>query len=276
MADAIDAAFAAGASQVNSQFSVSAGTATAQAGAGGYGYAPSQQGQPSSSRSQQGFQGPGRGPMGAPTQASSSDLRLAQQVASQLRQQLPPGQNIQLVQPQSIYVTAQRGTVTLHGYVQNSNQKQQAQQIVQSIQGVQNVRNDLTILSTQGAAARGSQGMGGSQSSGSSTNQGFSGQGNQGFSGSGQPEQQSERLLPAARIHLPRSVQSSRSRERAARISTARAADNRALGGTTGQSQYGQNQYGQGGTSTSQQGMGGMTGQDQSSQAVGWAADRPR
>ncbi len=93
--------------------------------------------------------------MGGPTQASSSDLRLARQVANQLRQQLPPGQNVQLVQPQSIYVTVQRGTVILHGYVQNSSQKQQAQQIAQSIQGVQNVRNDLTILSTQGAAGQG-------------------------------------------------------------------------------------------------------------------------
>jgi osmotically-inducible protein OsmY len=164
VADAIDAAFKAGASQVNSQFSVAGAGAMAQGGAGGYsppsGYAPSQQAYPPSGAP--GFQGQaapgamgGQTYMGGPTQATSTDVRLARQVASQLRQQLPPGQNVQLVQPQSIYVTVQRGTVILHGYVQNSSQKQQAQQIAQSIQGVQNVRNDLAILGTQGAPSQG-------------------------------------------------------------------------------------------------------------------------
>ncbi len=50
VADAIDAAFKAGATQVNSQFSVAGAGAMAQGGAGGYyppsGYAPGQQGQP--------------------------------------------------------------------------------------------------------------------------------------------------------------------------------------------------------------------------------------
>lgn len=165
VADAIDAAFAAGATQVNSQFAVAGAGAMAQGGAAGgaypsYGYTPGQQGQPSY---------PPRGrqrAMGGPGQASSADLRLARQVADQLRQQLPQGQNVQPIQPQSIYVMVRQGTVTLHGYVQSSSQKQQAAQIVQSIQGVQNVRNDLTILSTRGTAGQGEaqQGYGGTSS----------------------------------------------------------------------------------------------------------------
>jgi osmotically-inducible protein OsmY len=257
VADAIDAAFAAGATQVNSQFSVSAGTATAQAGAGGYGTAPSQQGQPSS-RSQQGFQGPmgGQGSMGAPTRASSSDLRLAQQVASQLRQQLPPGQSIQLVQPQSIYVTAQRGTVILHGYVQNNNQKQQAQQIARSIQGVQNVRNDLTILSTQRATGPGAGGQSG--------NQGFSGQGNQSYGGS---SNQSGSYQPQGYISPDQSSQSQQGMSR--QDQSGQSSGQPSFGGTTGQSQ---GQYGQGSSSTSQQSMGGTADQSQSSRMGGGQA----
>jgi len=215
VADAIDAAFASGATQVNSQFNVAGAGAMAQGGAGTGNYpSPGQQGQPSYGPSgQQGFQGP-QTSMGGPSQASSSDLRLARQVASQLRQQLPPGQNIQLVQPQSIYVTAQRGTVILHGYVQNNNQKQQAQQIVQSIQGVQNVRNDLTILSTRGGAGQGgSQGYGGTNSQSSSYQpQGYisPAQGNQSQQGMSRQDQSSQ------------------------------SSGQQSFGGTTDQSQYGQ------------------------------------
>jgi osmotically-inducible protein OsmY len=150
VADAIDAAFAAGASQVNSQFTVRGAGAMAREDAGdypAYGYTPGQQ-RPRAPTA--------RGPqedMGRQTRGTPADLRLAQQVATQLRQQLPE-QNIQLIQPQSIYVTVRQGTVTLHGYVQDSSQRQQAQQIVQSIQGVRNVRNDLSILSARGMAGQ--------------------------------------------------------------------------------------------------------------------------
>ncbi len=179
VADAIDAAFASGATQVNSQFSVAGAAAMAQGEAAGgyypsYGYAPGQQGQPS-------YPPRGRqGTMGGQGQASSADLRLARQVADQLRQELPQGQNVQPIQPQSIYIMVRQGTVALHGYVQNSNQKQQAEQIVQSIEGVQNVRNNLTILSTRGTA-----GQGGSQGYGSqSASRSYGGQGGQGYGAS--------------------------------------------------------------------------------------------
>ncbi len=179
VADAIDAAFAAGASQVNSQFSVAGAGAMARGGAAGgaypsYGYTPGLQGQPPyPPRARQGA-------MGGPGQASSADLRLARQVADQLRQELPPGQNVQPIQPQSIYIMVRQGTVTLNGYVQNSNQKQQAEQIAQSINGVQNVRNNLIILSTRGAAGQGGQGYG------ASNDQSFGGTSSQ--SGSYQPQ----------------------------------------------------------------------------------------
>jgi osmotically-inducible protein OsmY len=185
VADAIDAAFAAGASLVNSQFAVGAAGSTAQGGAyPSYGYPAGQQGQPRTRQA----------PMAGQDQASTADLRLARQVASQLRQQLPPGQNVQPVQPQSIYVTVRQGTVTLHGYVQNSSDKQQAQQIVQSIQGVQNVRNDIIILSSRGPAGQGgnqggwqgqtgTSGPSGWQSQGESQPQGSSGMGDQGMAG---------------------------------------------------------------------------------------------
>jgi osmotically-inducible protein OsmY len=207
VADAIDAAFAAGATQVNSQFSVAGAGAMARGEGGGYypsyGYAPGQQEQPS-------YPPRGRpGAMGAARQATSSDLRLAQQVADELRQQLPQRQNVQPIQPQSIYVTVQQGTVTLHGYVQSSSQKQQAAQIVQSIQGVRNVRNDLTILSTRGPTGQaggqeqwqdqgdqaGWQGQGEqsgrqSQSSRSQSQQGMGGQGQYSQSGQGGAQQE--------------------------------------------------------------------------------------
>lgn len=178
VADAIDAAFASGASQVNSQFSVGAAGATAQGEAyPSYGYTPGQQGQAGGSRTRPAL-------TTGQQRASTADLRLAQQVASQLRQQLPPGQNVQPVQPQSIYVTVKQGTVTLHGYVQNDNEKQQAQQIVQSLQGVQNVRNNIIILSSQGPAGpSGSQsewqgqGQSQQQGAGSTSGQGMAGQG---------------------------------------------------------------------------------------------------
>jgi osmotically-inducible protein OsmY len=152
MADAIDAAFSAGAGRVNSQFVVGAGMATAQAdgAAPSYGYAPGQQG----FAGQQGYAGR-PGAMAGAGMASMADLRLAQQVAGQLRQQLPPGQNVQLIQPQSIYVSVNQGRVTLQGYVQNPGERQQAEQIVRSIRGVRNVRNDLTLLSTPRAGAPG-------------------------------------------------------------------------------------------------------------------------
>ncbi|MCL5281447.1 MAG: BON domain-containing protein [Planctomycetes bacterium] len=173
VADAVDAAFAAGATQVNSQFSVAGAGAMAQGGAAypPYGYAPGQPGQPS--------YGPrGRpGAMAGREMATGADLQLARQVASQLRQQLPPGQNVQPVPPQSIYVTVQQGTVTLHGYVQNNSEKQQAQQIVQSISGVQNVQNDLAILSTRGTAGQGGGPMGAQQGYGAPSGQGASQQG---------------------------------------------------------------------------------------------------
>jgi osmotically-inducible protein OsmY len=142
VADAIDAAFTAGASQVNSRFVV-AGAAMARGGAADasyppYGYAP--RGRP--------------GPLGGRELTTSADLRLAQQVANRLRQQLPRRQYVQAVQPLSIYLTVQQGIVVLYGYVRSSNQKQQAEQVVQSIRGVRNVLNDLTILSTRGPAGQ--------------------------------------------------------------------------------------------------------------------------
>ena len=108
---------------------------------------------------------------GRAQQATSTDLRLARQVADQLRQQLPQGQNVQPIQPQSIYVMVRQGTVTLHGYVQSSSQKQQAEQIVQSIQGVQNIQNDLTILSTRGTAGQGGGPMESQQGAGGTSGQ---------------------------------------------------------------------------------------------------------
>ena len=154
-ADAIDAAFASGAQQVNSQIMVGAATAGAgrygatSGAAGGYapsyGYAPGTRGQQ----------------MGGRGQASGSDLRLAQQVAQQLRQELPPEQNIEVVRPMSIYVTVKNGTATLHGYVQDNNQKQQAEQIARSVRGVRRVTNDLAILSGAGSAGQGQYGQGG-------------------------------------------------------------------------------------------------------------------
>jgi osmotically-inducible protein OsmY len=136
--------------------------------------------------------------MGGQGQASSADLRLARQVADQLRQELPQGQNVQPIQPQSIYVMVRQGSATLHGYVQNSNQKQQAEQIVQSIQGVQNVNNDLAILSTRGTAGQGSSqgyssqsgsrsygGQGSSQDYGSQGGRGYGASSNQGLGNAG-------------------------------------------------------------------------------------------
>ena len=189
MADAIDAAFAAGAVQVNSQFSVASAGGMAQGGAAGgrypsYGYAQSQPGQPS-------YTPRGRSSMmGGQGQATGADLRLAQQVADQLRQQLPQRQNVQPVQPQSIYVMVRQGNVTLHGYVQSSGQKEQAEQIVQSIQGVQNVTNDLAILSSRGTAGQGTGPMGAQQGysgagSRSGAQQGF---GNTSSQGSFEPQ----------------------------------------------------------------------------------------
>jgi osmotically-inducible protein OsmY len=143
VADAIDTAFAAGATQVNSRFVVAGAGAMARDGAADgsyppYGYAPRDR----------------PGPLGGRQTTTSADLRLARQVASRLRQQLPQGQDVQAIQPQSIYVTVQQGIVILYGYVQSGNQKQQAERIVQSIRGVRNVLNDLTIVSTRGAAGQ--------------------------------------------------------------------------------------------------------------------------
>jgi osmotically-inducible protein OsmY len=213
VADAIDAAFAAGATQVNSQFAVAGAGAMAQGGAAGgaypsYGYTPGPQGQlPYAPRGRQGA-------MGGQGQASSADLRLARQVADQLRQELPQGQNVQPIQPQSIYVMVRQGTVTLHGYVQSSSQKQQAAQIVQPIQGVQNVRNDLTILSTRGTAGQAGGQMGsqegfGGTSSQSEAQQGYGGTGSQSRSPSSSDrrlaqtiQQQIQNQFPDANINV--------------------------------------------------------------------------
>jgi hyperosmotically inducible protein len=161
-ADVIDAAFAAGAQRVNSRLTVGA--------AGGYhpsyGYTP---GAPPE-------QGQAAGPA---AQASASDLRLAHQVALQLQQQLPSGQNVQTILPQSIYVSVQNGTVTLHGFVQDPDQIQQAGQIARSVQGVRNVTNDLAIFSgpsgTAGQGTSGQTGQGGTADQSNMSNQGPSG-----------------------------------------------------------------------------------------------------
>ncbi len=82
---------------------------------------------------------------------SQSDMALAQQVAQRLRQQLSGVQNVQIARPGTIYVIVNRGTVTLDGFVPDSNSKQQAEQIAKSISGVTNVKNSLNI----GGAATG-------------------------------------------------------------------------------------------------------------------------
>ncbi len=193
-ADAIDAAFAAGATQVNSQLTV--GAATAQAGGAGgyypsYGYAPGQQGYAGGQGYTSGQQGFGAGARGG--QASAADLQLAHQVAQQLQQQLPPGQNVQMIMPQSIYVAVQNGTVTLHGFVRDRNQIQQAEQIARSIQGVQNVTSDLAIFTGRGGmGGQGMYGQGGWQS-GTAGGQGQYGQG--GMSGMGGQGAMSDRRL---------------------------------------------------------------------------------
>jgi osmotically-inducible protein OsmY len=191
-ADAIDAAFAAGAQRVNSQLTVGATTAQAGEYYPSYGYTPGTPGQP--------------GTMGSRAQAMAADLRLAQQVAQQLQQQLPPGQNVQTIQPQSIYVMVNQGTVTLYGYVLNTNQKQQAEQIVRSIQGVENINNDLAIFTPQG-------GMGSQDQYGQTTGQGQWGQGPAGQ----QPTMADRRLAQTIQEQLQNQFPGSNIRVRASR-----------------------------------------------------------
>ena len=90
------------------------------------------------------------------TAASQSDMALAQQVAQKLRQQLSGVQNVQVVQPGTIYVIVSKGTVTLDGFVPSSDAKQKAEQIAKSVTGIQNVKNSLNI----GGAAGGNQALG--------------------------------------------------------------------------------------------------------------------
>jgi osmotically-inducible protein OsmY len=181
VADAINAAFAAGATRVNSEFTVGVGTGTAQAGGGApvYGYAPGQEGGYGYAPGQQGGYGYAPGQMGAGATAgpaSASDLALARRVAGQLRQQLS-GQNVQLIQPQSIYVMVSRGTVTLSGFVQNNNERVQAAQIAHSIPGVRTVTNDIRIFGAGGGAQAGGQSaQGGWQGQGAPAGQGVYGQ----------------------------------------------------------------------------------------------------
>src|SRR4030042_2771088 len=82
----------------------------------------------------------------------SPDMRRARQVAQQLQQELSAEQNVQVIEPQSIYVMVKQGMVMLHGYVQDNNRKRQAEQVARSIRGVRNVQNDLRILGGQATA----------------------------------------------------------------------------------------------------------------------------
>ncbi len=84
-------------------------------------------------------------------QTSTSDLVLAQRIALELQRQLPNVQNINVLNPEAIYVAVGQNTVTLHGHVQNRNLKQQAEQIARSISGVQNVQNQLIVAGETGA-----------------------------------------------------------------------------------------------------------------------------
>jgi len=76
---------------------------------------------------------------------------LAQRIALELQRQIPNIQNIHVLNPHAIYVLLNRGTVTLHGHVQDDNLKQQAEQIARSTRGVQNVQNQLIVAGQAGA-----------------------------------------------------------------------------------------------------------------------------
>ncbi len=95
-------------------------------------------------------QGRMAGRRGRQQEAMASDRMLAQRVAQQLRQQLPDVQNVQVMEPDTIYVMASQGTVILHGSVREQNLKQQAEQIARSIRGVQDVRSDLSVSTEAG------------------------------------------------------------------------------------------------------------------------------
>lgn len=69
-------------------------------------------------------------------QMSAADKQLAQQVQQQLQKQLPQA---------NIHVMASQGTITLHGSVQDQNQKQQAEQAAKNISGVKDVQNQINV-----------------------------------------------------------------------------------------------------------------------------------
>jgi osmotically-inducible protein OsmY len=122
------------------------------------GYIPGQQGtsdqySQGTSRDQMGSQ-PGFGGTSDQSQfgrgaqqgaTSASDLALARQVAQKLQQQLSGIRVVQVMRPGTIYVMATQGTITLHGFVQDGNIKQQAGAIARNIRGVRNVENTLNI-----------------------------------------------------------------------------------------------------------------------------------
>jgi len=85
-------------------------------------------------------------PMGR-QRMNTADMILAQRVGLELQRQLPGEQTIHVLDPHAIYVAVSQGAVTLHGFVQNSNERQQAEQIVRSIRGVQTVQNQLLLAS---------------------------------------------------------------------------------------------------------------------------------
>ncbi|OHB63618.1 MAG: hypothetical protein A2Y76_03360 [Planctomycetes bacterium RBG_13_60_9] len=164
IASAIESAYEGGARNVRNQLQMSGQATASEPGAGTdsgyyqpYGYTPGQENQGqdpnqqekqqrdrdrrSQDQSQRGQQ-----------QMSSPDMRLARQVAQQLQQELSAEQNVQVIEPQSIYVMVKQGMVMLHGYVQDNNRKRQAEQVARSIRGVRNVQNDLRILGGQATA----------------------------------------------------------------------------------------------------------------------------
>lgn len=70
----------------------------------------------------------------AQQQMSSSERQLAQQIEQKLQQQLPQA---------DIFVSVNRSTATLHGSVQQQQDKQQAEKIAKSVQGVQDIQNQI-------------------------------------------------------------------------------------------------------------------------------------
>jgi hypothetical protein len=87
-----------------------------------------------------------------PLSTSPSDTTLAPQVAQKLQQQLP-GQRVQVLRPDTIYIQANQGTVTLHGFISDPSMKQRISQVAQSVNGVTNVKNFLGSVSGAGASS---------------------------------------------------------------------------------------------------------------------------